>query len=208
MAGDRRSAENILCIALLHAYAPWLDPDWAGGGIAEYVDAVECSLVYPPAEDLRIVTRRGPQPLKRLLSILPLQVEVFLRVPDTRFALVATQVASESSASHRVTLIANRFAVLQAIAVTDPRIATALLTENPDVAKEAIHRKVADAIVCPPSAADEEMMLLSWDNRIRVYVGILDTRENIVEWIEKGADGIRTRHPALFLQALGPHVIP
>lgn len=51
-------------------------------------------------------------------------------------------------------------------------------------------------------------MLLSWDKRVRVYVGVLDTREEIHEWIEKGADGIRTRHPALFLQALGPRLLP
>ena len=207
MGCDRREAEDILCIALLHAYSPWLDPG-TSDGVAECVDAVECALAQPAGDDLLVVTRRGPLPLARLLRVLPPDVKVLLHIPDTRFALLAAQVATSADASHRVTLIANRLAVLQAIEVTDPRIATALLTEDADIAREAVHRKVADAIVCPPWAADDEMMLLSWDNRIRVYVGVLDTREEILEWIERGADGIRTRHPALFMQSLGPHVIP
>jgi len=208
MAADRRSAEDILCIALLHAYAPWLESGWTNDGVAACVDAVECGLVHPPNEELQVVTRHGHQPLRRLLRVLPPQMKVLLHVPDTRFALLAAHTASQASASHRVTLIANRIAIFQAIALTDPRIATALLTQDPDIAKEAVYHKVADAIVCPPWAADEETMLLSWDNRIRIYVGVLDTREEILEWIERGADGIRTRHPALFLQSLGPHVIP
>jgi len=207
MGCDRRAAEDILCIALLHAYSPWLEARGCDS-VSECVDAVECNLAQPPGEDLRIVTRHGPLPFSHLLSVLPADVKVFLHVPDTRVAIGAALAAAEANATGRVTLIATRIAVLQAITVTDRRIATALMTDDPDIAKEAAHRKVADAIVCPPQAADEEMMLISWDKRIRVYVGILDAKEEMLEWIERGADGIRTRHPALFMQSVGPHVIP
>jgi hypothetical protein len=208
MASDRRSAEDILCIALLHAYAPWLEPNRTSDGVADSVDAVECALVHPPTEDLLVVTRRGPEPLEHLFHILPRHMKVLLHVPDTRLALLAVQTAEEARASHRITLIAKSIAIFQAIARADQRVATGLLTADSDTAREVAHRKLADAILCPPSAADEEVMLLSWDNRIRVYVGVLDTREEILEWIERGADGIRTRYPALLLQSLGPHVIP
>jgi len=207
MGFDRRAADEILCIALLHAYSPWLEAKGCDS-VSECVDAVECNLAQPSGEDLLIVTRRGALPFRNLLRTLPAHVKVLLHVPDTRVAILAAHAAAEAGATGRVTLIATRIAVLQAITVTDRRIATALMTDDPDIAREAAHRKVADAIVCPPQAADEEMMLISWDNRIRVYVGILDAREEMLEWIERGADGIRTRHPALFMQSVGPHVIP
>lgn len=207
MGCDRRAAEDILCIALLHAYSPWLDSRGCDG-VSECVDAVECTLAQPTGDDLRVVSRRGPLPFTHLLRVLPADMKVFLHVPDTRLAIAAALAAAGAGATGRVTLIAARIAVLQAITVTDRRIATALMTDDPDIAKEAAHRKAADAIVCPPQAADDELMLISWDNRIRIYVGILDAREEILEWIERGADGIRTRHPALFMQSVGPHVIP
>jgi len=208
MDTKRRAPNDIACIALLHAYAPWLELGGANDGIAEHVDAVECSLVQPTSKDLAIVTRQGPVPLARLLQILPPHLGIHIHVPDSLAAMPIINLGVETNQSPRFTFIARHVGVMQVTALSDHRIAIALETEDPETAKDFIQRLVVDALVCGPKVADEEVMLLSWDKRVRVYVGVLDTREEIHEWIEKGADGIRTRHPALFLQALGPRLLP
>ncbi len=207
MSANRRPPGDIACIALLHAYAPWLELGGASDGIAEHVDAVECALVQPRTKDLAIVTRHGPVPMARLLEILPAHLGIHIHVPDSLAAMPLIQLGIQAGASHRFTFIARHVGVMQVTALSDHRISIALETEDLETAKDFIQGQVVDAVVCTPQLADEEVMLLSWEKRIRVYVGILDTREEILEWIEKGADGIRTRHPALFLQALGPRLI-
>ncbi len=206
MSVDRRPPADIACIALLHAYAPWLELGGANDGIAEHVDAVECALVQPTTKDLAVVTRHGPVPMERLLEILPTRVGIHIHVPDSLAAIPLIKLARATDTSPRFTFIARHVGVMQVTSLTDHRIAIALETEDPETAQDFIQRQVVDAVVCAPQVADEEVMLLSWEKRIRVYVGVLDTREEIQEWIERGVDGIRTRKPALFLQALGPRL--
>lgn len=207
MRASRRPPEDIACIALLHAYAPWLELGGASDGVAEHVDAVECTLVRRTSGDLDVVTRHGPVPMAHLLGILPAHVNIHVHVPDSLAAAPLVQLSRTTETSHRFTFIARHMGVMQVTALMEHRIAIALETEDAETAKDFIQDQIVDAIVCSPKVADDEVMLLSWEKRTRVYVGVLDTREEILEWIEKGADGIRTRNPALFLQALGPRLI-
>ncbi len=207
MRASRRPPEDIACIALLHAYAPWLELGGATDGVAEHVDAVECALVRPTTKDLAVVTRHGPVPMVRLLEMLPAHVNIHIHVPDSLAAMPLIRLGKATETSHRFTFIARHIGVMQVTSLTEHRIAIALETEDAETAKDFIQNQVVDAIVCSPKVADEEVMLLSWEKRTRVYVGVLDTRDEISEWIEKGADGIRTRNPALFLQALGPRLL-
>jgi len=207
MNADRRPPADIACIALLHAYAPWLELGGASDGVAEHVDAVECALTQPTTKDLAVVTRHGPVPMARLLEVLPDRMGIHIHVPDSAAAIPLIRLAKDTDTSPRFTFIARHVGVMQVTSLTEHLIAIALETEDAETAKDFVYRQVVDALVCGPKVADEEVMLLSWEKRIRVYVGVLDTREEISEWIEKGADGIRTRHPALFLQALGPRLL-
>lgn len=207
MRASRRPPEDIACIALLHAYAPWLERGGASDGVAEHVDAVECVLVRPTTTDLAVVTRHGPVPMARLLGILPAHVNIHIHVPDSLAATPLIRLSKMTDTSHRFTFIARHIGAMQVTALTEHHIAIALETDDAETAKDFIQNQAVDAIVCSPKAADEELMLLSWEKRMRVYVGVLDTKPEILEWIEKGADGIRTRKPALFLQALGPRLI-
>ncbi len=207
MNANRRPPADIACIALLHAYAPWLELGGPNDGIAEHVDAVECTLVQPTTKDLAVVTRHGPVPMARLLEVLPERMGIHIHVPDSAAAIPLIRLAQDTDTSARFTFIARHVGVMQVTSLTEHRIAIALETEDPETANDFIQRQAVDAIVCTPQVADEEVMLLSWEKRIRVYVGVLDTREGISEWIERGADGIRTRKPALFLQALGPRLL-
>lgn len=207
MSANRRPPADIACIALLHAYAPWLELGGPSDGVAEHVDAVECAFAQPITEDLAVITRQGPVPMARLLEVLPAHLGIHVHVPDSLAAIPLVQLTKDTDTSPRFTFIARHIGVMQVTTLTDHRISIALETEDPEVAKDFVHRQVVDALVCAPHVADEEIMLMSWERRIRVFVGVLDTREEISEWIEKGADGIRTRHPALFLQALGPRLL-
>lgn len=207
MRVERRPPADIACIALLHAYAPWLELGGANDGVAEHVDAVECALVQPTTKDLAVATRHGPVPMERLLAILPAHIGIHIHVPDSLAAMPLVSLAKATDTSPRFTFIARHIGVMQVTSLTEHRIAIALETQDSETAKDFIQRQAVDAVVCGPQVADEEVMLLSWEKRIRVYVGVLDAREDILEWIERGADGIRTRKPALFLQALGPRLL-
>lgn len=207
MNANRRPPADIACIALLHAYAPWLELGGPNDGIAEHVDAVECTLVQPTTKDLAVVTRHGPVPMARLLEVLPERMGIHIHVPDSAAAIPLIRLAQDTDTSARFTFIARHVGVMQVTSLTEHRIAIALETEDPETANDFIQHQAVDAIVCTPQVADEEVMLLSWEKRIRVYVGVLDAREEISEWIERGADGVRTRKPALFLQALGPRLL-
>lgn len=204
---DRRPPDDILCIALLEAYAPWLQPLRPGDGVAENVDAVELALSEGPGATLGVATPSGSAPLPFILQSLPKGLLLFLQVRGLSMAQEAVRLVRETENSHRTTLIARGLSILRAAKQLDRRITLALMLTDPETAKEAAHRGVVDALVCSPEIADDELMVLSWQRRVRVYVGVVDRKADIVEWIERGADGIRTRRPDLYLQALGPVIV-
>jgi hypothetical protein len=205
---NRRAPADIKCIVPLEVYTPWPEYGAADGAVADNIDGVEFSAALDDAIRPVVTTTSGTSLLSDLLRALPAQLDLLMYVPDRTTALETVRLLGHIGNSDRATLISNRLSTLRAVKEADPRIASAVSLRDPETAKEAAHRAIADTILCPPNTADDELMLISWEKRIRIYIGFVDTIEEMRYWIERGADAIRTRHPDLYLQALGPNVIP